>query len=183
MEWKYSSLGIRSLSVGISSLACGADALLQMKIETQNALRNPNSAAWHDGSIVIDAAEAVDRLGGHVAVEEMNHTAAAKSLGPVIGPFVKVSLALFGASPATTFSRMNDSLMVVMKGVRTQWHPADKNSGRLTIFHGDIVAPVSWPCWRGALRFSYDLCGATGAVLSKPELANATTLVFDCSWK
>jgi hypothetical protein len=40
---------------------------------------------------------------------------------------------------------------------------------------GDIVAPV--------LAVLDDLCGVTEAVLSEPELANAATLAFDCSWK
>jgi hypothetical protein len=183
MDWKYSSMGMRSLSVGIASLPYGARALETMTSDTQSALKNPSTASWHDGSLVLDAAQAVHRLGGDSGVELMNLTAAQKSIGPILAPFVKVSLALFGATPNTTLSRMNESLVTIMKGVRSEWELQSKNAGRLTIFHPDDVVPVSWPCWRGALLFSYELSGSQGDIRAQHSLAKTRTLVFECSWK
>lgn len=183
MEWKYSTMGIRSLASGVASMPCGKEALASMKPETRAALTNPSLASWHDGSIVIDAAEAVQRLAGDAGVDAMNYAAVKHSLGPVMAPFMKVTLALFGTSPATLLKRMNDSLGTVMKGVKADWVPATATSGRLTITHPDDVKPVSWPCWQGSLRFTFEMCGAVGTVVPHPELASKRTLIFDCSWK
>lgn len=182
MEWKYSGMGIRSLAVGVASLPCGKDALAAMKPETRAALTDPSSASWHDGSVVIDAAEAVQRLAGDAGVETMNYEAVKRSLGPIMAPFLKVTLALFGASPDTIIKRMNDSLGTVMKGVRSEWVPSGPKRGRVIITHPDDVKEVSWACWQGSLRFTYDLCGVKGDITPHRESATARTLAFDCSW-
>lgn len=79
-------------------------------------------------------------------------------------PLTPTLPALFGTSPETIINRRNDSLGPVMKGVRTEW----VKSGRIIITHPDDVKEVSWPCWKGSLRFTYDLCGVKGEI--------------DCSW-
>ena len=182
MEWKYSSMGMRSLAVGVASLPCAKDALAAMKAETRAALENPSSTSWHDGSIVIDAAEAVHRFAGNEGVEAMNFAALKQSLGPVVAPFLKVTLTLFGGTPDTLIKRMNDSLSTVMKGVRTEWQPTGPRAGRLTITHPDDVRDVSWPCWRGSLRFTFDLCSVKGEATPVREASTVRTLVFDCAW-
>lgn len=176
-------MGIRALAHGVSAMPCGAQALATMKPETRHALENPSSASWHDGSVVIDAAEAVQRLAGDRGVEDMNFTAVKQSLGPVLAPFFKVTLSLFGTSPSSLLKRMNDSLGAVMTGVRAEWSATGVTSGRLTITHPDDVKAVSWPCWRGSLRLIFELCGAEGEIIAHPELSSVRTLVFDCHWK
>jgi hypothetical protein len=182
MEWKYSAMGVRSLAVGVSSLKCATDAFAAMKPETRAALESPSSTNWHDGMVVIDAAEAVLRLAGEAGVEEMNYTAVKRSLGPVMAPFLRVTLALFGASPDSIIKRMNDSLGAVMRGVRSEWQPSGPKSGRIIITHPDDVRDVSWPCWKGSLRFTYDLCGVKGEIQPRRDAATPRTLVFDCTW-
>lgn len=182
MEWKYSAMGVRSLAVGVASLPCGKQALEAMKPETRAALTTPSSANWHDGSVVIDAAEAVHTLAGDAGVESMNYQAVKQSLGPIMAPFIKVTLALFGTSPETIIKRMNDSLGTVMKGVRTEWVKSGPKSGRIIITHPDDVKEVSWPCWKGSLRFTYDMCGVKGEINPHRASASTRTLVFDCSW-
>ena len=182
MEWKYSGMGIRSLAVGIASLPCGTQALAAMRPETRAALAQPSSAKWHDGSIVVDAAEAVRALAGDAGVEAMNYEAVKQSLGPVMAPFLKVTLALFGAWPDTLIKRMNDNLGTVMKGVHTEWVPSGPRSGRIVITHPEDVREISWACWKGSLRFIFDLCRVKGAIEPRRESSTLRTLVFDCSW-
>ena len=182
MEWKYSSMGLRALAVGVSSLPCADAAFAAMTPETRAALQNPSSIKWHDGSVVISVAEAVHRFAGDEGVEAMNYAALQRSLGPVMAPFLKVSLALFGAGPDTLLKRMNESLGTVMRGVTTQWQPASPTAGRLVITHPDVVRDVSWPCWKGSLRFIYDLCGVEGSITPMKQSASTKTLAFDCAW-
>ena len=153
-----------------------------MTAQTRAALHEPSSSKWHDGSIVIDLAQAVHQFAGDEGVEAMNYAALKRSLGPVVAPFLKVSLALFGARPDTILKRFNESLGTVMTGVTTQWQPASSTAGRLVITHPDDVREVSWPCWKGSLRFIYDLCGVQGTISPMKELSSTRTLVFDCAW-
>lgn len=183
MEWKYSSIGIRSLAFGIASLPYGSEVKAALNPATRAALDDPNSTKWHDGSVVLEAAEVVKRFGGNEGVEAMNYHAVKRSLGPVMAPFLKVSLALFGASPATLFSRMNENLTPVMRGVTTTWAAADPLSGRLIVTHPDPVLAVSWPCWRGSLRFTFDLCGVKGEIVDRSQPSSDRTLAFDLAWK
>jgi hypothetical protein len=183
MEWKYSSAGMRALAFGVSTMQCHQEALAAMRPETRAALERPQSAPWHDGALVIDAAEAVQRFAGDAGVEDMNYQAVKRSLGPLVAPFVKISLTLFGAQPGTIYARMNENLTTVMKGVRTEWVQAPgAKQGRLTITHPDDIRPIAWPSWTGSLRFTFDLCGVAGTITPVPGAATIRTVVFDASW-
>ncbi|HEY0883208.1 MAG TPA: hypothetical protein VGD87_16850 [Archangium sp.] len=72
-----------------------------------------------------------------------NETAVKQSLGPLMAPLLKVTLALFGGSPETIIKRMNESIGTVMKAVTTVWTPTGTKSGRLVITYRDDVRPVS----------------------------------------
>lgn len=183
MEWKYSSTGIRSLRIGVDSLSCAKDALAAMKPETRAALANPTSEKWHDGGVVIDAAEAVFKFAGDAGVEAMNYAAVKQSLGPLMAPFLMVTLALFGSTPDSLFKRLNESLRTVMKGVQTQWVAGTAKGGRLIITHPEEVREMSWPCWKGAMRFTFDMCRVTGQITERRDQSTPRTLVFDCSWE
>lgn len=177
-------MGVRSLSKALEGLPRREELLAAMKPATREAMNNPSSARWHDGDVVLDSAKAVDALLGREAVEEMSYQAVKKSMGPVMEPFLRVSLALFGTSPSTIYKRMNDSLKTVMQNVTASWAPRDEHSGTLTISHPDDVPEVSWASWKGSLRYVFDLCGAKdGTLVARQDLATPKTLVFECSWK
>ena len=91
MEWKYSSVGVRSLAIGLAHLKCEKEALATMQPATRFALANPMSTRWHDGFIVVDAAEAVQRLEGDAGVEALNYAAVKQSIGPIMMPFMSVT--------------------------------------------------------------------------------------------
>lgn len=154
-----------------------------MKPSTRQALDRPSAERWHDGAVVIDAAEAVHRLAGDAGVEAMNAAAVKQSLGPILAPFLKVTIALFGGAPDSILKRMNDSLRNVMDGVRSEWSSTGPKSGRLVISYPDEVMPVAWPCWKGSLSYIYELCGTEGVVVAQADAATSRTIVFDCSWK
>lgn len=183
MEWKYSSVGVRSLAVGIASLSCGKEALAAVQPETRFALANPMSAKWHDGQVVIDSAECVKRLAGDEGVETMNFAAVKQSLGPLMSPFLSITLTLFGATPDSILKRTNNSLRSVILNVETEWQVTGPHSGLLVTKYPDAVVDVSWSCWKGAIRFVYELCGATGEIVRRREGATDRSLLFDCSWK
>jgi len=132
---------------------------------------------------VLEVAEVVKRFGGEQGVDDMSYIAVKRSLAPVMAPFLKVSLALFGASPETLFKRMNESLRAVMLGVTTEWSATGQQAGRLVVTHPDPIQDVSWSSWRGSLRFTFDLCGVTGKIVDRPQFASANTLAFDLSWQ
>lgn len=140
------------------------------------------SARWHDGQVVIDSAECVQRLEGDEGVENMNFAAVKQSLGPLMAPFLSITLTLFGASPDSILKRTNNSLRSVMLNVETQWQVTGPSSGVLVVKYPDLVGDVSWSCWKGAIRFVYELCGATGEILRRTEGATDRTLLCDCTW-
>ena len=182
MNWKYSSVGVRSLAVGIASLSCAREALAAMQPETRFALANPMSARWHDGFVVIDSANCAQRFAGDEGVETMNFVAVKQSLGPLMAPFLSITLTLFGASPDSILKRTNNSLRSVMLNVETEWKTTGADSGLLVTRYPDVVDDVSWPCWKGAIRFVYELCGVEGDIVRRREGATDRTLLF-CSEK
>ncbi len=194
MEWKYSSVGVRSLAIGLTHLKCEKDALATMQPATRfalanpmstkwHALANPMSTKWHDGFIVVDAAEAVQRLEGNEGVEALNYAAVKQSIGPIMSPFLSVTLTLFGASPDSILKRMDMSLRSLMLNVSAEWKSTGPNSGLLVVTHPDPVHDVSWWCWKGSLRFVYEMCGKTGDIVRSRVGATDCNMVFDCSWK
>ena len=182
MEWKYSSMGLRALAFRLKQLPYAAKALAVMRPETRAAIENPSSTSWHDGMVVLDLLVAVRQFASDEGVEALNYDAVKHSLGPVLAPFLKVTLALFGGSPESIFKRMNDSIGTVMKNVRAEWKPTGPSQGRLTLTYPDDVNDVSYASWKGSLRFVFDLCAVKGVITPRPAEATARSIVFDCSW-
>lgn len=183
MNFKYSAIGVRSLADGLAAQPYAAQVLDAVAPATRAALDNPRLTRWHDGSVVIDFAETIERLQGAEACELVHFQAVRHSLGPFITPFLRVSLAMGGGSPGFIYAQMNDTLGTVMSGPRIAWEEKTTRSGQLTIFHPDDLAKISWLSWRGSLRFVYFLANVAGELTPRHDLAGPRSLVFDCSWR
>lgn len=182
MNWKYSSIGMRSLAAGLEASGRAREVLEQCQPATRDALLNPMANSWHDGSAVVDVSVVMERLLGEAAVDEVYYQAVKRSLGPVMEPFMRVMLIVTGRKPQAVFSRMNSSLAPVMKGVQVLWQQASPTSGVITVQHQDEVAPVSFVAWAGSFRYTFDLIGIPGTITPKRPSPDNREFRFDVSW-
>jgi hypothetical protein len=182
MNWKYSSVGVQSMSRALALTGKAEQVLARCGPQTRAALDKPHLESWHDGSVVVDLSLAIQAELGDAAVDEVYYQAVKRNLGPVMEPFLKVMLMLGGRKPETVLSKMNASLASIMKGVRTEWTPTGPKAGVLTVIHEDEVKPVSFFAWGGSLRYSFDLVGVKGRVTPRMPSPDNKRFTFDLSW-
>lgn len=182
MNWRYSSIGIRSLAAGLEATGRRTEVLALCTAETQRVLSAPMSSPWHDGSVVVDVSVAMEAVLGEAAVSEVYFWAIKHSLGPVMEPLLKVLLIISGRRPAAVFSRMNGTLSSVMKGVQVKWAPTSERSGVITVLHEDEVKPVSFAAWAGSLRYTFELVGVPGTVNPRRPSPDNREFQFDINW-
>lgn len=182
MNWKYSSVGMRSIRYGLETTGRLRDVEAKLQEASRAALEAPHSSAWHDGSVVVDISLAIQSVLGDAAVEQVYYQAIKRSLGPWMEPFLKVMMALTGSKPEAVLARMNQSLKPIMQGVHTEWTQTSPDGGTLVVVHEDEVKPVSFFAWGGSLRYSFDLCGAKGTVTPKMPSPDNKRFTFELSW-
>ncbi|MBL8917774.1 MAG: hypothetical protein JNJ54_02860 [Myxococcaceae bacterium] len=150
---------------------------------TLAVLQNPHGRRWHPGTIALETWGAIIDVAGGPKFEALNLRITRDSFGPIVRPMLKVVLALGGSSPATLFSRLDDTIKVATKGLRATWTPAGKNGGTVVFEYPCPVprADVVEYGWRGALRFGDELTGkplAFGPVERRSDRAFA----FPVTW-
>lgn len=120
--------------------------------------------------------------GGAKAVRQMGYETARDAAGPVITPVIKTLIALFGATPATLFSRMDRIGSAFLKGLQFDYTPRDERGGRLTITAPDATPPSAFIIWEGALRLAFDLTQVEGRV-EPCELVGDRTARYQVAWE
>lgn len=138
---------------------------------------------WITAAPIDEMNAAVEALSGREAVRQLGLAVMKGGFTKVLEPIIHLSLSLFGASPASLFTRAHLMLAVVSRGVEMKWTPAGKTSGSMQVICGDVVPPVSWAAWEGTFLYVLELAGATGTVGEARPAADGRSCAIDVSWK
>jgi hypothetical protein len=183
MNWKYSSIGIRSLATSLKKTGRTEKVLERCQPATREALLKPSSAAWHDGEVIVDMTLAIQAVDGEAGVADVFYQGIKYSLGPFLEPFLRVFITISGQKPENLFSRMDSTLQPVMRGLKTGWQAAGKKAGVITIVHDDVMLPISRVAWASSLRYNFDLSSSLGTVVPRQVSGPSREFLFDASWK
>ena len=116
------------------------------------------------------------------AVETLNHEIVRDSLGPVLGPVLKMATLLAGASPATLFSRLDQLASAGSRGSTHTWAKESDTSGTLTIrYPSPQPLALMEAIWRGIFRVTRDLLG-TPVIIDSVTEAPGHAFVFRIRW-
>ena len=182
MAFEISALNLNGTKKALQQNGLLADVLARLPPAQRDALNDPYSAKWHDGHALLAIWQAVKDLRGVEAVETLNHEIVRDSLGPVLGPVLKMATLLSGASPAALFSRLDQLASAGSRGSTHTWVKESDTSGTLTIRYPDeqpleLMAAI----WRGIFRVTRDLLN-TPVVVDGVTEAPGHAFVFRLHW-
>ena len=163
-SWQTSAVYLAGLSRAIRSAGLLARVLPRLSAATKHIVENPYGQRWHPALYGTELATAVLDVAGPQALEDLTFALARESFGPILGPTLKVALALSGAKPTTVFARIDQSIRSAVQGVSATWTPSGEQSGAVC-FEYPMAAPrFTDYSWRGGIRFMFHLVGVDGSI-------------------
>lgn len=160
MDFEVSSVNVGSMAKALAASGRAAEVFALLSPETRAAWERPHDQRWHPGKVAIEGWSAIVKVGGPSWLEELNYRVTRDSFGPIVGPLVKIGLALSGSSPATIFSRLGDVTSVALRGVQFQWTAGVPTGGTEVLrYPVDMPPDVVEFGWRGILRVGSELTG------------------------
>ena len=151
--------------------------------DTQALLdKPPLPISWVSGRHVDAVLEAVVAAAGEEKVIQLGEETTRNSLGPVVRPLLKTLVSLFGASPASLFSRLDSVLPVFSRGSTFTYEASGEREGVLRLRIVDS-APRAWFVqWRGTLSFGFEVAGVKGSIASCDIDPDAKGAVYRVAW-
>lgn len=154
----------------------------QLTAETRAVLANPYGAKWVSMHVIQDLTAALARVHGPECLDELNLRMTRNSLGKLVLPMLRVALAITGRSPATIFSRLDDSVKVAMKGVSATWLAKGPNAGMVTLRYPEAPPAVVHHAWRGVFRFGFEITERQGRLTAHRYLDGGKTIELEVEW-
>lgn len=136
--------------------------------------RLPLDSAWVSATPFEELAVAVEALHGSAGVRRAARESVNSAVVPVLKVIIEGFLRLFGASPATLFSRMGQMTAATVRGIEYVWTPTSDHSGTILLLYPGRtdVPPAQFMGSAGSFEVAFELCGVQGRV-EDPKLSPA----------
>ena len=156
----------------------------QLSEEHAALLRTPPLVGtWVDAWALIETSRVVLAIGGPEAMKRMaRETADTHSRYDFIRPFLLGVMRLFGVSPATLFSRLDDLAKTSVEGMAFRYTAKTATSGTIEVRYL-IDKPIPAFCWMATtavLENIFAICKIKGTV-GEPRISQ-NSAVYDLSW-
>jgi hypothetical protein len=142
----------------------------------------PLPVSWVEVRLAHAPLVALAQVRGRDEVRALARRAVSGKLGAVLKPLLATTLRLFGATPATLFSRLDTLTSVMLRGVGFSWTAAGATAGTVAIEYPYPVDDALFATWEGMLHFGFDLAQASGAVARTRIQAGSKRGEVDLSW-
>ena len=135
----------------------------------------PPASSWVDGDVMFDLNRATLELLGADALERLTLAGNRAALSKAMTFAVESLMRLFGVSPATVFSRMNQMASSTTRGLDYQWTSTGARAGslRITFVNATDIPAAAWISIRGGLRLVFDYCKLDGKIAPHALLPGA----------
>lgn len=139
--------------------------------------------SWHPAIHLEALGEAVVKLHGAQALEDMAHRAMTDRYAGIVAPLVKRSLAANQNSPSPILNALQGLVEMGMQGLEITWRKdSDARSGTLYINYPRPVAAHVEHSWRGVLRFVFEFTQSSGRIAQFAQSPNGSMLQFVLEW-
>lgn len=183
MDFEVSATNLAGLAKALTAEGLFDQVAPKLSPATLAALRSPHEKRWHPGATAVETWGVIIDAAGRERYEAIFLKLTKDSFGPIVKPLLKVVLALGGSTPASIFSRLDDTIKVAMRHVKAQWTPSGKTGGTI-VFEYPCPMPrtdVVEYGWRGALRFADELTGKPLA-FAPMERRSERAFAFPVTW-
>jgi len=126
----------------------------------------PFPLAWVETAVLAELMDATGRLHGRETVKDISLETARTKAGPILLPFMRTLLSLWGATPHSLFKHLQRLVAVQARGLNVSYAPETPSSGTVELSYppGHAANDHVFASWEGAFHFIFDVCGVKGTV-------------------
>lgn len=142
----------------------------------------PLSGSWIDSRPLTEFFLAVYDTAGRAAALKLSREST-DEVAPFYSGMLGGLLRIFGATPQSLFSRLNDFSKQTMEGVEYRWTKTGETSGTIEVVYppGYTMTQPQYLTIVPSFEFMFRLCKARGKV-SEPVLLSDHSARFEVSW-
>jgi hypothetical protein len=134
------------------------DVLARVSSEVRTvAEKPPLPISWVDARLTNQLLVALLETRGRDAVVELGVNITTRRLSGVLRPLLRTSLKLFGATPASFFSRFDQFTSLMIRGVHFEYLADGDNAGRVVLRHSIPAPEAVYAAWEGTFRAAFAL--------------------------
>ncbi len=182
-DFENSSTYVNAIAKELSAEGLLADVIAALPPDCRPGFEQPLSKRWWPGQVLGEANEVVIRQHGDAALERLVQHALRNSMGRVIGPLVKVTLSLSGASPATLLANANRLMTAGVRGLEFGWAATDLRSGEFTVRYPSAASPAFGVHYRAVLLHTLQLTQREGTVEPGTLRDGGRTVALRLRWR
>jgi len=124
----------------------------------------PLAIAWVEASVMEEMMGAIHQLHGREAVREIALENARTKAGPIVIPFMRTLLALWGATPESLFKHMHRLVAIQARGLHVSYIPGTPTSGTMELVYPRGSTDAVYATWEGACQLAFEVCKVQGTV-------------------
>lgn len=147
--------------------------------------RPPLASEWVNGDDMHGFLVALAAVEGLDGVQRASRRAVVESVTPLLRSYAGPMLRLFGASPHTLLSRLNDVMKITNRGIDGAYRRSDDHCAFVSFCHPSAAAmhEAMFASWRGSLEAVLDFCDVKGTV--GPAVINSARngAEFEVRWR
>ena len=166
-----SGLLARSYRTVLGELSLLAPLCAQLTPASARALSEPaGPMTWTSAAWVLETTQTLLVLSGRETCRQLGLLMSRELAGGVLAPMVKTALALFGATPASLYPRIQTYTAMVMRGILIHYVPTDPRGGTLTLECETPMNDGFLAVWEGVFLYAQEACGVKGGQVRPARL-------------
>jgi hypothetical protein len=126
----------------------------------------PLSSTWVDGEPLARLNGIIYEMEGAIGLKKIARQTLDEGMLPMLRPMLQGVMRVFGVSPATLFTRMNDLVKTTCQGLEYDYKRVTDRSGTMDARYGtvDPVPPHVWLAGMASFEAILALCSVKGSV-------------------
>lgn len=137
----------------------------------EKMLKPPSPLSWLESRPIDEVETALGELGGRPLLVEFGLVSARAFGGSMIQPVIRAAFLLFGETPASAFSSLDNFFTLATRGLSFRWRPITANEGVVEArFNGADTPLAAFHVLQGSLQFVFEISGARGGEVDPAEI-------------
>lgn len=180
-SYEVSSTYARGFAKAVQDLGLRKALEPRLSPVAKQFLDDPGANRWWPSAAVEQCTHLIQEIHTDPTLLEVGYRTISSTVGPILLPLVKVSLTLFGASPATLLKRVAELSATSLRGVGSSFKAGGPKDCELSLLYPTQVPLGYSALWEGAIRW---VCETADGKNPRIELLSHTgkTLNFKVSW-
>jgi hypothetical protein len=124
----------------------------------------PSPLVWVETTIMEDMMDVLGRLHGRAMVKAVALETARTKAGPLVLPFMRTLLSLWGATPESIFKHIHRVVGIQAKGLSLTYLPESPASGTVELIYPHGTNDAVYASWEGVFRLAFEVCQVQGTI-------------------